>query len=518
MTKYKSLEQVAELLTADLVTSSLIVGIDFSISNTCQHSLNGRSLHQIGDAQNPYEQVLRLTEITLAPCMKDKLVHCFGFVDASTQDQDVFSFCEDKLPCNGLLEVLSRYRAIASNLKLAGLYSELTFLPFGRTNMATSYVAIIEMAMAIVGKSGGKHHVLLIIGDSQVTRYSGTDSDKLSWFEQRTVDAIAQARLDPCREYSLSIIVVGVGDEPPSMMFSCLKNSSRRAYDNFKFVNFTEIMSKDVHLSRKEIEFALAAFMEISKHKNTYKRKLGFSCKEVGSERAPLLPPVHISASLVSKSCISETLRRENTILDESGPWFDQLEHESPISTIGGYGVIHIGNFPVPSSFEALYKKIWLKHGHLATRNIIKTSTLTLATLVAELLKSIAAMESVKRDKLSVSLLGKWDRQIEDAEALQFNVQWLRRHFEKVKKSWEAASLLRNSQLTREKEKAAAFKKRSYACAKRDALKAQLLEVEKEVEQATSEINQHDRAILEDAMTRELHAFFLRKSFLEDAL
>lgn len=225
-------------------------------------------------------------------------------------------------------------------------------------------------------------------------------------------------------------------------------------------------MSKDVHLSRKEIEFALAAFMEISKHKNTYKRKLGFSCKEVGSERVPLLPPVHISASLVSKSCISETLRRENTILDESGPWFDQLEHESPISMIGCYGVIHIGNFPVPSSFEALYKKIWLKHGHLATRNIIKTSTLTLATLVAELLKSIAAMESVKRDKLSVSLLGKWDRQIEDAEALQFNVQWLRRHFEKVKKSWEAASLLRNSQLTREKEKAAAFEKRSYACAK----------------------------------------------------
>ncbi|XP_026456058.1 E3 ubiquitin-protein ligase RGLG2-like [Papaver somniferum] len=426
MTKYKSLEQVAELLAPDLATSSLIVGIDFSISNTCHHSLNGRSLHQIGDAQNPYEQVLRLTEKTLAPCMKDKLVHCFGFGDASTQDQDVFSFREDKLPCNGLLEVLTRYRAIASNLKLAG---------------PTSYVAIVEMAMAIVGKSGGKHHVLLIIGDSQVTRYSGTDSDKLGWFEQKTVDAIAQAR-----EYSLSIILVG-DEPPPSMMFSFRQISSLRAYDNFKFVNFTGIMSKDVHLSRKEIEFALAAFMEISKHKNTCKRKLGFLYKEVGSERVPLLPPVHNSAPILSKSFFSDILRRENTIHDESGPWFDRLEHESPM--IGGYtGVIHIGNFPVPSSFEALYKKIWLKHGHLATRNIIKTSTLTLATIVAELLKSIAAMESVKRDKLSASLLGKWDRQIEDTEALQFNVQWLRRHFEMVKKSWEAASLLRNSQLT----------------------------------------------------------------------
>ncbi|XP_026446158.1 uncharacterized protein LOC113346840 isoform X2 [Papaver somniferum] len=303
---------------------------------------------------------------------------------------------------------------------------------------------------------------------------------------------------------------------------------------SFQFVNFTGIMSKDVHLSRKEIEFALSAFMEISRQKNTNKQN--FSCKEVGSERVPLfkklervplLPPVHISASLVSKSCFLEMLkscfleiqRRENTIHDENGPWFDRLEHESPISMIGSYtGVIHIGNFPVPASFGALYKKIWVKHGHLATRNIIKTSTLTLATLVAELLKSIAAMESVKRYKLSASLLGKWDRQIEDAEALQFNVQWLRRHFEKVKKIWEAASLLRNSQLTLEKEKAAALEKRSAACAKRDALKTQLLEVEKEVEQATSEIIQHDRAILEDAMTRERYAFFLRKSFLEDAL
>ncbi|RZC71301.1 hypothetical protein C5167_034519, partial [Papaver somniferum] len=247
---------VAEALAkADLATSSLIVGIDFSISNTWagRRSFNGRSLHQIGDAQNPYEQVLWLTGRTLA-YMKDKLIHCFGFGDASTQDQNVFSFREDKLPCNGLLEVLTRYRTIASNLKLAG---------------PTSYVAIIGMAMAIAGKNVGKHHVLLIISDARMTRSVDTDSGELSWFEQKTVNAIAKAR-----EYSLSIIVVGVGDEPPSMVLSCRENSYLRAYDNFKYVNFTETMSRDAHLSSKEIEFALAAFKEISKHKNTNKRKL----------------------------------------------------------------------------------------------------------------------------------------------------------------------------------------------------------------------------------------------------
>ncbi|KAI3855918.1 hypothetical protein MKX03_027462 [Papaver bracteatum] len=322
---FKSLEQVAEALAKDdMATSSLIVGIDFSINNTWagRRSFNGRSLHQIGDAQNPYEQVLWLTGRTLA-YMKDKLIHCFGFGDGK--------LCYSKM---------------------------------------------------------------------------------LSFF-----------------------IFFVVGDEPPSMVLSCRENSSLRAYDNFKYVNFTEIMSRDAHLSIKEIEFALAAFKEISKHKNTNKRKL------LG---VPLLPP--IPASLVSKSCL--------TIHDKGGPWFDRVEHESPISMISDYeGVIHIG------LFAALYKRILGKHGHLATRNIIKTSTLTLATLVAELLKSIAAMQTVKRDELSVALLGKWDRQIADAEALQFNVQWLRRHFENVKKSWEDESLLRNSQLTQEKKKAGALGK-----------------------------------------------------------
>ncbi|MCL7051565.1 hypothetical protein MKW94_008084 [Papaver nudicaule] len=474
---YKSLEQVLSHLIR------IVVQLLASDPATCRNSFNGKSLHNIGDAINPYEQVLMLTGRTLDPYMKDKLVHCFGFGDASTNDQDVFSFREDMLPCHGLVEVLARYRDITPKLKLAG---------------PTSYAPIIEMAMAIVGKSGFKHHVLLIISDSEVTRDSGTDYDKLSWNEDETVIAIAKAR-----EYPLSIILVGVGDESPSMILSCCNNSPC-AFDNFKFVNFTEIMSKDVHFSRKEIEFALAAFMEISQSRNTYRRKLGLSWQKVGSGRFPLPPPVHGSASLV--------------IHNESGRCFDLLEHESPINTISGYqGVIQIGNFPVPARYEALYKKIWEKYGHLATRNVIKTSTRTLVTLVAELLKSVAAMETVKRGKLSASLLDKWDRQIEDAEALQFNVQWLRWHFEKVKIRWEADSLLKNSQLAREKEKAVALEKRSAAWAKLDALKAEFLEVEKEVEQATSEINQHDHAILEDALARELYASFLEKTFLEDA-
>jgi hypothetical protein len=46
---------------------------------------------------------------------------------ASTHDQDVFSFYPDERICNGFEEVLSRYREIVPNIRLAG-YISTTYL------------------------------------------------------------------------------------------------------------------------------------------------------------------------------------------------------------------------------------------------------------------------------------------------------------------------------------------------------------------------------------------------------
>ncbi|KAH7532430.1 hypothetical protein FEM48_Zijuj04G0019000 [Ziziphus jujuba var. spinosa] len=283
---YNSLDQVTEALSrAGLESSNLIVGIDFTKSNewTGSRSFNRRSLHHIGDGLNPYEQAITIIGKTLAAFDEDNLIPCFGFGDASTHDQDVFSFFPDERFCNGFEEVLSRYREIVPHLRLAG---------------PTSFAPVIEMAMTIVEQSGGQYHVLVIIADGQVTRSVDTERGQLSPQEQKTIDAIVEAS-----NFPLSIVLVGVGDGPWDMMREFDDNIPARAFDNFQFVNFTEIMLKNVSLSRKETEFALAALMEIpAQYKATIELNILGSQKGNSPRRVALPPPIYGTSSSFSSS------------------------------------------------------------------------------------------------------------------------------------------------------------------------------------------------------------------------
>ncbi|GFP94101.1 E3 ubiquitin-protein ligase rglg2 [Phtheirospermum japonicum] len=277
---YNSLDEVTEALArAGLESSNLIIGIDFTKSNewTGKRSYNGRSLHNIGNDLNPYEQAITIIGKTLVAFDDDNLIPCYGFGDASTHDQDVFSFYPEERFCNGFEEVLSRYRELVPNLKLAG---------------PTSFAPIIEMAMTVVEQSGGQYHVLLIIADGQVTRSVDTEHGQLSPQEQKTVQAIVDASKLP-----LSIVLVGVGDGPWDMMREFDDNIPARDFDNFQFVNFTEIMAKNVHQTRKETEFALSALMEIpTQYKAATMLNLLGGRKGNIPERVALPPPVYGAA------------------------------------------------------------------------------------------------------------------------------------------------------------------------------------------------------------------------------
>ncbi|XAR48122.1 hypothetical protein NMG60_11030839 [Bertholletia excelsa] len=313
---YQSLEEVtAALAHAGLESSNLIVGIDFTKSNewTGSRSFHHRSLHHIGNALNPYEQAISIIGKTLSAFDEDNLIPCFGFGDASTHDQDVFSFYPDARSCNGFEEVLSRYREIVPNLRLAG---------------PTSFAPVIEMAMNIVEESGGQYHVLVIIADGQVTRSIDTPRGQLSPQEQKTIDAIVKAS-----NYPLSIILVGVGDGPWDMMREFDDNIPARAFDNFQFVNFTEIMSKNVDTLRKQTEFALSALMEIpSQYKATIELNILGGRTGNAPQRVPLPPPVHYSPnsfSSISKPYHSNSFQKSPALY----PGYDTTIGSTPSST-----------------------------------------------------------------------------------------------------------------------------------------------------------------------------------------
>ncbi|MED6114362.1 E3 ubiquitin-protein ligase rglg2, variant 2 [Stylosanthes scabra] len=297
---YRSLDEVtAALANAGLESSNLIVGIDFTKSNewTGKRSFNRKSLHHIGNGHNPYEQAISIIGKTLSVFDEDNLIPCYGFGDASTHDQDVFSFHSDERFCNGFEEVLARYREIVPRLKLAG---------------PTSFAPMIEMAITIVEQSGGQYHVLLMIADGQVTRSIDTQHGHLSPQEQKTIDAIVKAS-----EYPLSIVLVGVGDGPWDMMRQFDDNIPSRAFDNFQFVNFTEIMSRSADPTKREADFALAALMEIpSQYKATLELGILGSRRGYSPDRVPLPPPLYErnSSSLSTRSYWSNSFQQSTPV------------------------------------------------------------------------------------------------------------------------------------------------------------------------------------------------------------
>ncbi|KAJ4975475.1 hypothetical protein NE237_000581 [Protea cynaroides] len=254
-------EQVAtNLRHAGLESSNLIIGMDFSASNggNGKKTFQGRSLHDIRGSPNPYQQAIDIIGNTLAPFTKNNKIHCYGFGDATTGGDYVFSFHSDLTPCQSFEEVLMCYKKIAQNVELSG---------------PTLFAPIVDAAIDIVEKSGGQHHVLVIIADD--------------WIRHE----VEKKSIITASGYALSIVYVGVGDESWDKMKGFSDKIRGRQFDNFQFVDFNDIMTRYEKQSEKEAAFSLVSTMKIPKQYKAAKEH-GFLNHKTGRQSKVVpIPP-----------------------------------------------------------------------------------------------------------------------------------------------------------------------------------------------------------------------------------
>lgn len=243
--KYKSFSELSVALReAGLEKSQLIVGIDFTQSNTRAgvRTFGGRSLHDISNSSspNPYQQAFTVIAQALWDFDDDHMIPAYGFGDSTTEDKKVFSFQDNDSPCKGLTGCLAQYQQIVERVKLYG---------------PTSFAPLIRQAIHLVRESR-QYHILLIVADGQV---SGPCL-------KPTIDAIVEAS-----DYPLSIITVGVGDGPWNAMQKFDDDLPTRRFDNFQFVDFNTVFTK-YPKEKRETAFATHALMEIPDQYRAVKR------------------------------------------------------------------------------------------------------------------------------------------------------------------------------------------------------------------------------------------------------
>ncbi|CAH0473663.1 unnamed protein product [Peronospora belbahrii] len=243
--KYNSVEEVQKALRqAGLQSSDLIIAVDFTESNLWkgEKTFEGRSLHYIdktGRVTNPYQTVISAITRVFELFDDDDSIPAFGYGGYPERPpaERYFPFVEGQ-GCE-FDEILQRYFAIASTMEL---------------NSSSSFVPIIHEAMKMANKSR-RYHILIIISDGHVDD-----------------PGIARRAIVEASEYPLSIVMVGVGDGPWTLMTEFDDKLPERRFDNFQFVNYNTIPRGN--LDNPDGGFAMQALMEIPEQYNTI-RELG---------------------------------------------------------------------------------------------------------------------------------------------------------------------------------------------------------------------------------------------------
>ncbi|CAL5974798.1 Copine_I [Hexamita inflata] len=232
---YKSFAELQQGLRESNVESmKLVIGFDFSKSNewTGEKSY-GKHLHGV-DYLNPYLHALQVLEPVVKHFDDDLIIPSFRFGCVDTRNSTVLPLLyphREDPHFQGFDELKKAYYEAIKFVKLSG---------------PTSFNPIIQQAIEIHKAYQSKQLIfLLILTDGDV---DSVKLDKKSIFEAAS--------------YPISICVLGLGDGPFDKMeeFDDMKG---RIFDNFQFVNFTELEKNVAKMECPDLELATHVFQEL---------------------------------------------------------------------------------------------------------------------------------------------------------------------------------------------------------------------------------------------------------------
>ncbi|KAI3965483.1 hypothetical protein MKW92_032611 [Papaver armeniacum] len=199
--------------------------------------------------------------------------------------------------------------------------------------------------------------------------------------------------------------------------------------------------------------------------------------------------PVDPTMTSTSANCLTV----DCTTLTISTP---PLEESTSVSSqVGDEWFEYVENFKIPKVYADLYKKIFSKYGHMATKKVIKSNDAVLIVCVTSLMKIASSMETVRGIDLSAALLEIWEGDIRDAETLQFNIKWLRQIFSRLKNSWNSS--FRIDEEVENHEQVLDAEQVMYGClnSRKDELESKLLEVKIDIRKSEAKISSEREAI-----------------------
>ncbi|CAI5703845.1 unnamed protein product [Peronospora effusa] len=208
------------LRNMNIESSNLMIAVDYTTANLTCDGKNLHSLDPSGESVNPFQDALTRLGRVLVEFDDDRSIQVWGFGDAKTPDNTVFSFTPAKPMdgCKCFNEIWQRYHELTPTITLG--------------EEPATLGPVIRHASAVARKVTGFHMLIVLISSHLAGEHLAD-----------TAQAIVDASTLP-----LVIIVIGMGDGPWDNMKVLDNQLPQRQFDNYHFVSFQKVQ----HAATKE--------------------------------------------------------------------------------------------------------------------------------------------------------------------------------------------------------------------------------------------------------------------------